>query len=52
MGPQEKAQVLFNIVEVVNATKFRMKAIVGSMKRITTNAVVTITNFRLRKPKQ
>jgi len=52
MVPQEKAQVLFNIVEVVNATKDRMKVIVDSMKRITSKAVVTITNFKLRGPKQ
>jgi len=52
MVPQEKAQVLFNIVEVINATKDRMKAVVDSMKRITTRAVVTITNFKLRGPKQ
>ena len=52
MVPQDKAQVLFNIVEVINATKDRMKAVVDSMKRITTRAVVTITNFKLRGPKR
>ncbi len=50
MVPLERAQVMFNIVEVVNATKDRMKAIVSSMKRITSKAIVTVTNFRLRKP--
>ncbi len=52
MVPQDKAQVLFNIVSMVNATKDRMKVIASSMKRITTKAIVTITNFRLRRPKR
>jgi len=52
MVPQDKAQVLFNIVNVVNATKDRMKVVVSSMKRITTKAIVTVTNFRLRRPKR
>lgn len=52
MVPQDKAQVLFNIVQVINATKDRMKVIASGMKRITTQAFVTVTNFRLRKPKR
>lgn len=52
MVPQDKARVLFNIVEVVNATKDRMKVMMSGMKRITTQAIVKVTNFRLRKPKR
>lgn len=47
--PQARARVIFNTVSVVNATRDRMYASVRNLKRVATRAVVTVTNFVLRR---
>ncbi len=49
MVPYHRARVIFNTVSVINATRDRMSASVSNLKRITSRAVVVVTNFVLRR---
>lgn len=49
MVPTERARAIFKSVSVVNATRDRMSAAVHNLKRVTTRAVVVVSNFVLRR---
>lgn len=51
MVPQAPARAIFKSVSVMNATRDRMSVMVSSLKRLTSRAIVTVTNFALRKSK-
>jgi len=49
MVPTERARAIFKSVTVLNATRDRMSATAGNLKRIANRAIVTVTNFVLRR---
>ena len=49
MVPTERARAIFKSVSVINATRDRMSAAVSNLKRVTTRAVVVVSNFVLRR---
>lgn len=51
MVPKGKARAIFNTVQVINTTKERISVFVSNLKRITSDAIVKVTNLRLRRPK-
>ena len=46
--PEEKAKIMFNIVNALNVTRERMSVRVTNMKRIYTKAIVKLTSFRIK----
>jgi hypothetical protein len=49
MVPTEKARAIFKSVSVLNATRDRMSASAGNLKRVATRAIITVRNFVLRR---
>ena len=49
MVPMERARAIFKSVTVLNATRDRMSAAVSNLKRVTSRAVVVVSNFVLRR---
>ena len=49
MVPTERARAIFKSVSVVNATRDRISASAGNLKRVAIRAIVTVSNFVLRR---
>lgn len=51
MVPRATSRAIFKSVSVMNATRDRMSVMVKGLKRLASRAIVTVTNFALRKSK-